>query len=282
MLHRVTDPDDPRLAPFRDLKEAELAARDGLFIVEGRFILRILLETKRWEPRCVLVSPAAIESLRDIIDPDAGLPLHPGVPVLLADQPLIERTAGFSLHRGCVAAVARPEATSPAALLESIPPGPATIAMLEEVNNHDNIGGIFRNAAAFGLSAIVLTPDCADPLYRKAIRVSMGGVLRVPYSFVTPPPRASATETAIAEIRRAGFTTIALTPATDARNISDFDAGNTPPRVALMLGAEGSGLSPRAMSDADMRVRIPIVSSFDSLNVATAAGIAMHRFAAHG
>ncbi len=282
MLHRVTDPDDPRLAPFRDLKEAELAARDGLFIVEGRLILRVLLAEPRWVPRCVLVSPAAMESLRDIVDHDSGLESHPGVPVLLADQAVIERTAGFSLHRGCVAAVERPAAADPASLLESLPAGRATIALLEGVNNHDNIGGIFRNAAAFGLSAVLLTSDCADPLYRKAIRVSMGGVLRVPYAFIPDPQRGPAGANAVEVLRRTGFTTVALTPAADASDISCAGSGSSLPRVAIMLGAEGPGLSQAAMSAADLRVRIPIAPTFDSLNVATAAGIAMHRFAAPG
>lgn len=277
MLEPVTDIDDTRLSPFRDLKEAELAARDGMFIAEGRLILRVLLDAGRWEPACVLVSPAALESLQGVIDPGVGLLSHPHVPVLLAEQPLIERTAGFALHRGCVAAVRRPPVPDIDGVLRGIGPGPACVALLEGVNNHDNIGGIFRNAAAFGLDAVLLTPDCADPLYRKAVRVSMGGVLRVPYARADAGARAGATLAALASLRAAGFTTIALTPDAGATDIGSFVTEGPPERVALMLGAEGPGLTTAALAAADARVRIPISPAFDSLNVSTAAGIAMHR-----
>lgn len=275
MIEPITTADDPRIAIYRDLKDAQLD-RAGSFIAEGRLIVRALLGDSRFAPRSLLLTPAALESVRDLVDPVAGVIGRPEIPVYLAAAPVLEAIAGFDVHRGCLAAAHRGPAPSASDALAGIPAGRAVVLVLEDVNNHDNIGGMFRCAAAFGVAAVLLTPGCVDPLYRKAVRVSMGSVLRVPWGWLdAASPSGIPAADAAAMLRLAGFRVLALTPAAGAIDLRDIDP-RAHPRVALMLGAEGPGLSPGALAAADVRVKIAMTGAIDSLNVTTAAAIALH------
>lgn len=261
----VNHMDDPRIAAYRQVREAHLASRSGLFLAEGREIVRTLLTGSLYRARSVLVTPVAREAIADALA-NAGADL----PVYVAEQHLMNQIAGFDIHRGCLAAGDRPADTTLDTLLGRLP-GRATVLALESLTNHDNVGAIFRNAVAFGAAAVVLSADCCDPLYRKAIRVSMGGALRVPFARA-----AGGFAEAVARLKVAGFITVALTPGggVEARALDARLAGS--PRRTLLLGAEGPGLSPGAIAAADLSVRIDMVPSVDSINVATAAAIALH------
>lgn len=268
MIQRIEDITDPRLDGYRNLADGGTRRERGTFIAEGRYVVRTLLTASRFRPRSVLVTDPAFESLRDLLEG----PESPAVFILT--QPAMNAVAGFDIHRGCLAVGERGRVMTPAEAVAVTRGRP--LLLLEGVNNHDNIGSIFRNAGAFDAGAVLIDPGCVDPLYRKAIRVSMGGSLRVPFAeFGTEDWKAR-----LGPLREAGYTTLALTPDPDAIDIRAFGSSHpTPERIALMLGAEGDGLSGDALSAADAKVRIPIAPGVDSLNVAAAAGIAMHRFA---
>ncbi len=268
-LQPVSDPDDPRLEPYRAVRERDLVGRRGLFIAEGRLVVTEFLTKARFRALSVLVTEPALGVIAPAV--------RPGLPVLLVTQKVMDEVTGFSIHRGCLALGERgdPHAPTPAQLLASIPPGaPACVLVLEELFNHDNIGGVFRNALAFGAAGVLLSPGCADPLYRKAIRVSMGAALRVPFA------RDEAWPASLDALRRAGFTVIGLTPGAGAIAI-DHAAVDLPParRVALVLGSEGDGLSARALRQCDTLVRIPMAPGVDSLNASAASAVALHRLA---
>ncbi len=197
-------------------------------------------------------------------------------PVFLVGQGTIEALTGFNIHRGCLAIGERPARAQVADLLFRLPAA-RRLVVLERVANADNMGGIFRNAGAFGADAVVLGPGCCDPLYRKAIRVSMGAALRVPFR------DAGDWGADLERLRASGFTVAALVAGEGASDIaryaSAFPAGD---RLALMAGSEGAGLTSEALAHADVALRIPMAPGVDSLNVATAVGIALHRFLAHG
>jgi tRNA G18 (ribose-2'-O)-methylase SpoU len=270
VLIPISDPADPRLAPYAGLRDAHLreqglAVSDpagATFIAEGQLVVRQLVRS-RLPVVSLLTTPTRLETIRDMV---AGLP--PAVPVYLASQAVMNTVAGFNIHRGLLAVGERP----PTPDLDRLLAAARTLVTLEDLSNHDNIGGIFRAAAALGgqASAVLLSPRCADPLYRKSIRVSMGTALCIPFATLAPWPET------LLRVRRAGFTLIALTPAPDAIPIHEIPP---PARPALLLGAEGPGLTPAAQAAADLRVRIPIDPGFDSLNVVVAAGIALHRLA---
>jgi tRNA G18 (ribose-2'-O)-methylase SpoU len=181
-----------------------------------------------------------------------------------------ERLTGYNIHRGCLALALRP---SPLSLNELLACA-RSLVVLEEVANVDNIGGIFRNAAAFGVDGIVLSHGCADPLYRKAVRTSMAATLRVPFWIASD---AGGWRAALAQIRAGGFQLVALTLDESAQDLDGMARATPADRIALLLGAEGAGLSPDAQEAAEVRVRIGIRPVVDSLNVAVAAGIALHR-----
>lgn len=286
---RILDPGDDRLADYRDLPDPELLRRGEIFVAEGRFVVRTLLTESRFAARSLLVTQTAFDALRDVIEPRLAK-----LPVYLVDQGTIQRLTGFNIHRGCLAIGERlqavtleewlagnvrlkPDATAPLPRPDTSPPRPgrddvsAPLIVLEQIVNADNVGGIFRNAAAFGATAVVLGPHCCDPLYRKAIRTSMGAALRVPFL------HAGAWPGALGALRRAGFTVVALTPRADAVSIEEFLREGQPARLALLAGSEGAGLSAEALAAADVRMRIPMASGVDSLNVATAVGIALYR-----
>lgn len=264
LVERVQTLDDPRVAVYRNVKDADLRAGDGLFVVEGRLNVRRLVESPRFRTRSVFLTPTALGGLRDAL---AGL--GEAAPVYVASQDVLNHVVGYHLHRGCLAAGERRPAPEAEDLLA--PPGaPSTVVVLEQLTNPDNVGSIFRNAQAFGADAVLLCPRCCDPLYRKALRVSMGATLSVPFArFVAWPE-------GIGRLRAAGYTVVALDPDPDATPLA---RAPRPERVALVVGTEGPGLSPAARAGADLRVRIAMAPGVDSLNAGTATGIALHHWA---
>ena len=262
----VEDPTDPRIASFRDARDGELRRREGLFLAEGRLLVRRLLASRRFPVQSLLLTPPALDDLRDLLARDDSTPAY------VASAETVRAIVGFKFHRGCLALGVRGEPVAPAALMD--PPGPRTLLALEGVTDPDNVGAIFRNAAAFGVAGVLLSSHCADPLYRKAIRVSMGATLALP--FAQTPDWGATLET----LRDAGYRLVALCPGAEGEDIVEV-AGRPPrrPRLALLLGAEGAGLSEATRAAADVEVRIPMAAGVDSLNVAAACGIALHRFA---
>lgn len=255
----VTDPDDPAVAPFRSIKERDLVGREGLFIAEGETVLRAFVRDAPERVVSLLIDPKRQEKLAGML---AGLPEE--TPVHLADQVVLDAIAGFHLHRGVLAVGRKPEPVAARDLLSGLP-SRAVALVLCGIANHDNMGGIYRNAAAFGADAVILDADCCDPLYRKAIRVSVGAALSVPTA------RLERGENVADLLAATGFEGLALSPSAD-----EVLARLTPaPRTAVLLGAEGPGLSPEVMGRA-RRIGIPMAGGFDSLNVATTSGIVLH------
>ena len=260
----ITDPADPRVADYVGLRDPDLRRRfegdRGILVAEGVLTIRALLGSP-YPVRSLLVTERQWAALKaDVVARGCDAPVY------VADRAVLGAVAGFDLHRGAVAAADRLPAADPAAIL---PLGPAVVAVAEGVNDHENLGALFRNAAAFGVAALLLDPACADPLYRRSVRVSLGHVLRLPFARLDPWPDR------LDVLRRAGFQLVALTPSADAEPI-DAVAANHGDRVAFLLGAEGPGLSPAAATAADRRARIPMAPGVDSLNVATAAAVAFH------
>lgn len=255
--------DDPRVDLYRSIKDAHLRSREGLFVVEGRENLRCMVESSDYRPLSVLVSPTAHEALQDLWEE-----LDPATPVYHVPGALLRELAGFDLHRGCLALGTRPSEDGTASLMARLPssPEPSCVVVLENLGNHDNVGGIFRSARALGADAILMCSRSCDPLYRKAIRVSMGASLCVPWARDPHWPAC------IDTLRQAGYTTVALDPAGPPLGRRQ----SLPARVALILGSEGDGLSQGARAEADQRISIPMAEGIDSLNVGVAAGVAMH------
>jgi tRNA G18 (ribose-2'-O)-methylase SpoU len=259
----ITDPDDERIADYRALTDVELRTRweppHGLFIAEGELVLRRALRAG-YAPRSFLVDTKRVGQLAD-------LPAS-AAPVYAASQDVLEKATGFHVHRGVLGSFhRRPLPPAPDVLA-----GAHRVAILEDVNNHTNLGAIFRGAAALGVDGVLLSPSCADPLYRRSVRVSMGEVFAVPYARLEPWPAA------LAEVRAAGFTVLALTPSADSVPLQRLDAAARD-RPALLLGAEGAGLSRQALAASDLRVAIPMRRGVDSLNVAAAAAVAFWELA---
>lgn len=266
----ITDAADPRLADYRDLKERQLNARGGRFIAESERVVRRLLQS-RLRVHSLLATPTRLAALRDalVIDGDSA---HDGgdFPVYVAEQAVIDRIAGFHVHRGCLAVGERPTAAA-------VPRDARTVVVLEDLVDVDNLGAIARNAAALGADALCLSPACADPFYRKAIRVSLGAVFFLPIvRFATWPDE-------LLTLRAAGFTLVAATPRADATPLPAF---TRPDRLALLLGSEGPGLSDAVLALAAERVAIPMAptadSLVDSLNVATAGAVLLYALAGRG
>jgi tRNA G18 (ribose-2'-O)-methylase SpoU len=261
-MHLVADLDDPRLDDYRQLPDRSLLQAREAFLCESAAVLKVLVERGRHPIRSVLLGDKRVEAVRPLLDR-----LDPGVPVFVAEQPLLDALVGFHFHRGVIAAAQRIAVPAPADLLAGIGPGRRRIVLLEALTNHDNVGGIFRNAAAFGADGVLLDARTCDPLYRKAVRVSVGGALVVPYA-----RGGSAVELAAAA-RAAGFAVVALSPHAAA---VDLDSFAMPERVALLVGSEGPGLEAGTLAAADAVVRIPFEPAVDSLNTATATGIVLH------
>jgi tRNA G18 (ribose-2'-O)-methylase SpoU len=261
IITSVDDPSDPRVADFRDLTTADRRpdrpGGRGLVIAEGVVVVQRLLRSP-YPVRSLLGVPRRIDELAADL---ADLP----VPAYTTDAATMAAIVGFHLNRGVLAVADRATPPDLGALLRDV----GTVAVLEGVGDHENLGALFRNAAALGVDAVLLGPGCSDPLYRRSVRVSMGHVLLVPFAPLPPPWPAS-----LDALRSAGLRVAALTPAADAVPLAA--AGLAGQRVALLVGAEGPGLTAEAMAAADLRVRIPMTPGVDSLNVATAAAVAFY------
>jgi tRNA G18 (ribose-2'-O)-methylase SpoU len=269
-LQRVERPDDPRVADYRDVRDPRRRGSREVFVAESRLLVRRLLAREsRFRTRSVLVTPSALRALHPDLEARAA-----GAPVYLASQGVLNAIVGFDLHRGCAAAGERAAEPSLPEILAACAEGPRLLLALEGLADPGNVGGVFRNALAFGADAVLLAPGCADPLYRKAIRVSMGASLRVPFASLPPWPETRRL------LRAAGFALVALAPRAAAFELTELGRGRpAPERLALLLGAEGEGLTAQALAQADAAVRIAMAPGCDSLNVATAAGIALHHLA---
>ena len=279
---RIDDPEDPRLAPYRDIRERDLVGRQGLFVAEGKVVLDVLFSAGRFRAQSALVIASRLAGMEETF---AKAPRE--MPIYVASPAVIDTVAGFHVHRGILAIGERGAAEDIDALLNRLPDR-ALIVVLVGIANHDNMGSIFRNAAAFGADAVILDGACCDPLYRKAIRVSVGAALTVPFA------RLAAGSDPIALLERHGFTPFAIPGdaalaerlavhgfdqfALSPRGSSDIADVQRPRRAALYLGTEGEGL-PSRLLDRLQTVRIAIAPGFDSLNVAAASAIALHRLA---
>lgn len=259
---RIDDADDPRLEAYRAVRERDLAGRENLFVAEGRVVLEKAVRAMPGAIASVLVAEHRADSLAQVL---AGLP--PGTPVYAAGQAAMDQVVGFPIHRGILAVGRRPDLTLDGLLAKL--PARALVVGLVGIANHDNMGGIFRNAAAFGADAVLLDDTCCDPLYRKAIRVSVGAALTVPFA------RAGDAGGLVGALAAAGFETVALTPQGETE-LSVVTAGD---RTAALFGAEGPGLPDTVLARV-RTVRIAMAGGFDSLNVATTSGIVLHRLAA--
>ena len=257
---RIDDPTDSRLAPYRDIRERDLASRDGLFIAEGKVVLNVLLSARRFDPLSILLLESRVAGMEETLGK-----VPTALPVYVVPASVMDAVAGFNVHRGVLAAVKRRPAEPAEKLIAGLP-SKALVLVLVGISNHDNVGSIFRNAAAFGVDAVLLDGTSCDPLYRKAIRVSVGASLKVPFAVA-----ASAVEL-ISALGAAGFAQYALSP----RGSLDIGAIVPPRRAALYLGTEGEGL-PESVMSGMTTVRIPIAPGFDSLNVAAASAVALHR-----
>ena len=256
----IDDPDDPRVAAYRDIRERDLTGREGLFIAEGEVVVRTLLSpASRCRARSLVLARSRIAAQGALIEA-AGQ----GVPVYAAAQGVLDAIAGFDLHRGILALGEKPELPSVAGLLADLPCG-ALVVVASGIGNHDNMGGLFRNAAAFGADAVLVDDRCCDPFYRKAIRVSVGAVLRTPMA--APAPVGDLVEA----LETAGFEIVALTPSAGEALGSVRRGG----RQALLVGSEGPGLPPEIIARC-RAVGIRMSGGFDSLNVAVTSAIALH------
>jgi tRNA G18 (ribose-2'-O)-methylase SpoU len=260
----LSDPADPRLAPYVAVRERDLVGRRGQFIAEGEVVLRVLLGGgARCRASSLLVAENRLERIAPMLEA-----LDESTPVYVANQAVMDAVVGFHIHRGLLAHGERPADLGADALLADLPPR-STVLALFGIANHDNMGGLFRNAAAFGAGALLLDDTCCDPLYRKAIRVSVGATLKVPFA------RLAAGEDVLALLSRHRFETLALTPSG-----REPLAGVRPPeRSAILLGAEGPGLAEALLVGA-RTVTIPMAPGWDSLNVAAASAVVLHHLAA--
>ena len=259
-LVEISDPGDPRLADYRDLRDVELRknleAEHGLFLAEGEKVVRRAVDAG-FAPRSFLLAPRWLDGLADVLESSTA-------PCYVVSEALAEQVTGFHVHRGALASLERGPLPSVADVLA----GARSVLVLEDLVDHTNVGAVFRCGAALGFDAVLLAPRCADPLYRRSIKVGMGAV------FSTPWTRLPDWYDALPALSSAGFTTVALTLAGDATDIESAVAGLD--RVALVLGSEGHGLSPRWEASADRRAVIPMSAGIDSLNVAAAAAVACY------
>jgi tRNA G18 (ribose-2'-O)-methylase SpoU len=258
----ITSADDDRLTDYVSLTDVALRRRTeperGLYIAESEKVIRRALQAGH-RPRSYLMAQRWVTDLADLVaDAEAD-----GVPVFVGAHDVIEQLTGFHLHRGALASMQRPELPTVAALVAEA----RRVLVLEDVVDHTNVGAVFRSAAALGIDAVLVTPRCADPLYRRSIRVSMGTVFQVPWTRIDPWPGG------IADLQRSGFTVATLALADDAVSLDEL-AASPPERLALVLGTEGDGLSHHTLAAADLTVTIPMAGGVDSLNVAAAGAVA--------
>ncbi|HEX2399116.1 MAG TPA: RNA methyltransferase [Mycobacterium sp.] len=258
----VADPADPRLDDFRDLnsvdRRPDLPSGKGLVIAEGVLVVQRML-VSRFRPRALLGTDRRLSELApDLADVDA--------PYYRVQAGVMAEVVGFHLNRGVLASASRPPELTVAQVLD----GARTVAVLEGVNDHENLGSIFRNAAGLGVDAVIFGMGCADPLYRRAVRVSMGHALLVPYAWTETWPRD------LQILRDNGFRLLAMTPDPAAHTLAEAMSETAEQKVAILVGAEGPGLTEWVMRASDMRVRVPMSRGTDSLNVATAAALAFY------
>ncbi|WP_037570902.1 TrmH family RNA methyltransferase [Phaeacidiphilus oryzae] len=267
-LISIEDPEDPRLHDYTGLTDVDLRRRrepaEGLFIAEGEKVIRRARQAG-YRMRSMLLSAKWLDVMRDVID-------EVPAPVYAVTPELAERVTGYHVHRGALASMARKPLPAPEELL-SAEPGrsapPRRIAVFEDMVDHANLGAAFRNAAALGVDAVILTPRCADPLYRRSVKVSMGAVFQVPWTRLENWPKD------VEILRSAGFTVAALCLSHKAISLDEL-AARDEERLALVFGTEGSGLTPEALAAADEHVRIPMDAGVDSLNVAAASAVAFY------
>lgn len=267
-LVRVTDPGDDRLGDYAALTDAALRKRyehqQGVLVAEGPNPVRALLDAP-YPVRSLLIAEERLEALDDIVRRVAAV----GAPVYVVTRDLLFDIVRFRLHQGVIACGGR----LPAPSITEVLAGARRVAVLEGLNDHENLGTLFRSARGLGIDGVLLGPGCADPLYRRSVRVSMGHVLHVAHGYL------EALDDGLAALHAAGFTTVALTPDADAIELRDVEVA-ADERVAVLLGAEGPGLTAHALAGARLRARIPMHHGVDSLNVAAAGAIAFHALSA--
>ncbi len=259
-LIEISDPADPRLADYRDLRDVELRkhleAEHGLFLAEGEKVVRRAVEAG-FAPRSLLMAPRWVDGLADVL-------ARTDAPCYVLSESMAEEVTGFHVHRGALASLER----RPLPPVADVLAGARSVLVLEDIVDHTNVGAILRSGAALGFDAVLLSPRCADPLYRRAIKVAMGAVFTMPWT------RLPDWYDALPDLTAAGFTTVALTLAPDSTPIEEAVAGVD--RLALVLGSEGHGLSSRWEQSADRRAIIPMREGIDSLNVAAATAVACY------
>ncbi|MDH6114225.1 tRNA G18 (ribose-2'-O)-methylase SpoU [Kitasatospora sp. MAP12-15] len=262
----VTDPEDPRLADYTGLTDVELRRRrepaEGLFIAEGEKVIRRALAAG-YRMRSMLLTAKWLDVMADVIA-EADAPVH------LVDARLAEEVTGYHVHRGALASMARKPLPPAAELLAGAGrAAPRRVAVFEDIVDHANLGAAFRNAAALGVDAVLLTPRCADPFYRRSVKVSMGAVFQVPWTRLQSGPED------IETLRAAGFTVAALCLSDQAITLDEL-AARDEEKLALVFGTEGAGLTPQTLAAVDVHVRIPMDAGVDSLNVAAASAVAFY------
>lgn len=259
----LSDPTDLRVADYYGVRDPELVRRRGLFIAEGRQVVGQLLAGRRFPVQSVLLTDTARHALSDVLSS------RPEVPIFVVPAGLVRDVSGFHIHQGCLAIGAR----VPEPSWQQVSSGATRLLALEAVGNPDNVGGLFRNASAFGVRGVLLSPGCADPLYRKAIRTSMGAALEIPFTLLPTWLEA------LQQLRSDGWAVVAATPSFSGeplRQIAEVLRGR---QVVIVLGHEGNGLSDKALDVCEMRARIPMGDGIDSLNVSVAAAIILYELA---
>lgn len=264
---------DERLADYTSLTDValrkKLETERGLYMAESTNVIMRAVQVGH-RPRSFLTSPKWLDALSPWVELACGAPDGGQTPVYLADEDVLEQVTGFHLHRGAMAAMNRPELADPFDLVRDA----RLIAVIEDIVDHTNVGAIFRSCAALGVDCVLVTPRCADPLYRRSVRVSMGTVFQVPWTRVSPWPGA------ITSLREQGWEVAAMALSDDSVSLPDYCAGlDTTSRVALLFGTEGEGLTWRAIDKSSVTVRIPMSGGVDSLNVAAASAVAVYAVA---
>lgn len=257
----VSAPHDPALSAIWNLRDTEVLRERRQFIAEGRLVVGRVLEDPRYVVQALLLNAASKRALEPALERSTF-----NGTLYVCDAATFETITGFNLHRGCLALVDRPADRPWRDLLDAHGP----VVVLDGVTDADNVGAVFRNAAAFGAAAVFLSPTCCDPLYRKALRTSMGAALQVPYARLEPWPEA------LLHLKECGLSVVALSPREPSVPLGVLKRPDRPKRIAFVVGTEGAGLSSQVEAMADLRVRIPTTSRVDSLNLATAMGIALH------
>ena len=256
-LERIVDPNDSRVTGYRDLTDVALRIRteidDGIFIAESASVIERAI-ARGYRPVSVLMEDKWLERMTPILEPAGDFPIY------LGDRHLLESITGFHVHRGALALIQRPALPS----IESVIDGASRLIIAEDIVDHTNVGAIIRSAAGLGFDGFLVTPRCADPLYRRSVRVSMGTVFDLPWTRIPSWPGD------LAHLRAAGFTIAAITPESGAVAIDEFEV---PDRLAVIVGTEGDGLSAQTLDAADVKIRIPMQHGVDSLNVAAAAAV---------